>query len=104
MSDISLASLPAPALTTNDAGIARSARDFATIVYTELLAPMMQTADTSDSEFGGGSAERSLQPLWLGEIAKAMAANDDNGGGLKITQMIAAQLAQMQISQKPHSK
>ncbi len=83
-------------------GIAKAARDFTAIAYTELLAPMFATIDTSDGPFGGGGGERAFQPMWIAEIAKHMAADDARGGGLNLTASVAAQMQRMATSRKDH--
>lgn len=82
-----------PGLSQSDR-IQDAARDFAGILYSELLQPMLQTVDLSDCGFGGGAAERTLQPLWLAEIARHMAASDGEAG-LGVTALVAREMARM---------
>lgn len=82
--------------TSDPDAVAKSARDFATIAYTELLTPLLATSDTSAGPFGGGSAEKTLQPFWLAEIAKRMAENDGTGQGLGLTALISTEMNRMQ--------
>ena len=58
-----------------------------------MLQPMFATLD-SDPLFGGGEAEKTLQPMLVTEMAKLMEAR----GGLGLSDAIDQKMTQMQES------
>jgi len=102
MSDIAGLPAPLPANFTSAnqravpaAQIQAAARDFTAVAYTELLSPIFATVDNSDGPFGGGAGERAFAPMWIAEIAKHMAQEDENGRGMGLTNIVAAQMEKM---------
>ena len=80
---------PAPDIT---AKLRKSAEDFTAVALDELLKPMFDGADNSDSAFGGGAAERTFKPMMITEIAKQMARS----GGLGIAEPVYQQMLRLQ--------
>jgi Rod binding domain-containing protein len=78
----------------------KAAREFTAVAYTELLSPMFDTVDTSDGPFGGGGGERAFAPMWIAEIAKHMAQQDQDGHGMGLTNLVAEQMEKMAQSKK----
>ena len=70
----------------------KQAQDFEATTLSELLEPMFDTVDMSNSPFGGGPAEQSWKPIMVQQIAKTVAA----GGGLGIAAPVYRQLLEMQ--------
>ena len=81
--------LPAAEVT---AKLRKSAEDFTAVALDELLKPMFDGADNSDSPFGGGAAERTFKPMMITEIAKQMARS----GGLGIAEPVYQQMLRLQ--------
>ncbi len=72
----------------------KAAKDFEGMTLGELLAPMFETVDTSDSLFGGGSAEQMWRPMLVQEIGKQMAAHAGIGLAVPVFEaMLRAQEA-----------
>ena len=71
----------------------RAAKDFESMTLDQMLQPMFATLD-SDPLFGGGEAEKTLQPMLVTEMAKLMEAR----GGLGLSDAIDQKMTQMQES------
>jgi len=74
------------------AQLRKSAEDFEATALNELFEPMFDTVDMTDSQFGGGEAEKSWKPLLVQEMTKAIAAK----GGLGLATPVYNALLQMQ--------
>ena len=72
----------------------RAARDFESMTLDQMLQPMFATVD-SDPLFGGGEAEKTLQPMLVTEMAKLM----EGRGGLGLSTAIGEKMTQMQETQ-----
>ena len=74
------------------AKLRKSAEDFTAVALDELLKPMFDGADSADSMFGGGAAERTFKPMMITEIAKQMA----HSGGLGLAEPVYQQMLRLQ--------
>jgi Rod binding domain-containing protein len=83
-----------PSITTDPqaARAWKAAQDFEAMALGELLKPMFDTVDLSQTPFGGGDGEATWQPMLVTEIAKRIAA----GGGLGLAEPIYQQMLRMQ--------
>ncbi len=70
---------------------AKAAHDFEAMTLDQMLQPMFATLDT-DPLFGGGDAEKILQPMLVTEMAKIM----EKRGGLGLSDTIAAKMLQLE--------
>ena len=75
-----------------DATLWDSARRFESMTIGQLLAPMFETVDLSQSEFGGGDAERAWTPMLVDAIAKQAASR----GGFGLAAPVHAELLRLQ--------
>ena len=73
--------------------LAKQARAFETMAISQLLTPIFDTVDTPSPLFGGSSAEKTWQPFLLDAIAKQMEA----GGGLGLSDQIAAAMKEKPV-------
>ncbi len=91
--EIAAASAAAPAMTpAQTAAIERKAQEFETLMLTELLKPMFESAK-APSLFGGDGAEQTIFAAMAQEkYAEAMAAR----GGVGIADQVKAALIDMQ--------
>ena len=70
----------------------KAASDFEAMAIGQLLQPMFDTVDTSQSLFGGGAGESAWKPMMVQEIAKHMAAH----GGIGLAAPVYAAMLRMQ--------
>ena len=85
-------SLPAAQVTK----AAKAAQDFEAMALGQMLAPMFDTVDMSDSPFGGGAGEQAFKPMLVNEMAKHIAAHGGLGlAGPVLTQMLRSQEARL---------
>ncbi|MCI2008961.1 MAG: rod-binding protein [Acetobacter peroxydans] len=70
----------------------KAAVDFEGVTIGEMLQPMFDTVDLSDSMFGGGAGEKQFRDLQVQEMGKQIA----NSGGLGIASSVYRQLLAMQ--------
>jgi Rod binding domain-containing protein len=70
----------------------KAAVDFEGVTIGEMLQPMFDTVDLSDSMFGGGVGEKQFRDLQVQEMGKQIA----NNGGLGIANSVYRQLLAMQ--------
>ena len=80
-----------PLAPEDDARTVRAAKDFEAMTLDQMLQPMFATLD-ADPLFGGGEAEKTLQPMLVTEMAKLM----EQRGGLGLSKAIADKMIQMQ--------
>jgi len=71
--------------------ISKKAKDFETMVISQLLGPMFETLPT-DGAFGGGSAEGTMRSFYVDAIAKSVSQR----GGLGISDTVQRQMLQLQ--------
>lgn len=81
------------ALAPSPRAIAQQARDFESTAISQLLAPIFDTVQTPDPQFGGSEAEKTWQPFLLEAIARQMQAD----GGLGLVNQIETALQQKPI-------
>jgi Rod binding domain-containing protein len=87
------APLPASTLPAERvAKLMQGAQDFEAMALGQLLAPMFQTVDMANSEFGGGEAESTWRPMLVDAIGKQIAAH----GGLGIAAPVFAAMLHAQ--------
>ena len=82
--------LPTP---QDQAKTTHAAKDFEAMTLDQMLQPMFATLD-SDPLFGGGEAEKTLQPMLVTEMAKLMEVR----GGLGLFKAIDEKMTQLQES------
>jgi Rod binding domain-containing protein len=70
----------------------RAAQDFEAMALGQLLAPMFDTVDMSNSAFGGGEAEAAWRPMLVDAIGKQVATH----GGLGLAAPVFAALLRSQ--------
>jgi flagellar protein FlgJ len=70
----------------------QGAKDFEAMALGQLLEPMFETIDAAHSQFGGGEAEASWQPMLVDAIGKQIAAH----GGLGIAAPVFAAMLHAQ--------
>jgi Rod binding domain-containing protein len=70
----------------------KAAQDFEAMTLGRLLAPMLETVDTSKGPFGGGSGEEEWKPFLTEAIGKRMAAH----GGIGLAVPIYRQMLRLQ--------
>ncbi|MBS1033592.1 rod-binding protein [Gluconobacter cerinus] len=70
----------------------KAARDFESMTINQMLQPMFQSSDDSQSMFSGGAGEQQFRPMLVEQIAKQM----ENNGGLGMTDAINRQMLAMQ--------
>jgi peptidoglycan hydrolase FlgJ len=70
----------------------QGAKDFEAMALGQLLEPMFETVDAAHSQFGGGEAEASWQPMLVDAIGKQIAAH----GGLGIAAPVFAAMLHAQ--------
>jgi flagellar protein FlgJ len=70
----------------------QEAKDFEAMALGQLLEPMFETIDAAHSQFGGGEAEASWQPMLVDAIGKQIAAH----GGLGIAAPVFAAMLHAQ--------
>lgn len=75
--------------------ITRAAKEFESMVLTELLRPMFQNLGENDP-FNGGAGEQMFRPMLVDQYAKAFS----NAGGIGIAEAVQAELIRIQ-SQEP---
>lgn len=92
VSPVPAAAPPAPA---QAARAAKAAQDFEAMALGQLLSPMFDTVDLSNSPFGGGAAEATWKPMLTQEIAKQIARS----GGLGLARPILSEMLRMQEAQ-----
>ncbi len=80
-----------PLAPEDEAKTVRAAKDFEAMTLDQMLQPMFATLD-ADPLFGGGQAEKTLQPMLVTEMAKLM----EQRGGLGLSQAISDKMMQMQ--------
>ncbi len=85
------ASLGHPRTAIDQAKTLRAAQDFEAMTLDQMLQPMFATLDT-DPLFGGGEAEKTLQPLLITEMAKLM----EERGGLGLSGAIDEKMTKLQ--------
>ena len=86
---------PLPASTLPPAQVSKlmqGAKDFEAMALGQLLEPMFETVDAAHSQFGGGEAEASWQPMLVDAIGKQIAAH----GGLGIAAPVFAAMLHAQ--------
>jgi Rod binding domain-containing protein len=72
----------------------KAAKSFEAMALGQLLQPMFDTVDLSQTEFGGGSAEQTWRPMLVTEIAKQIA----EAGGLGLAVPVYQQMLRIQES------
>lgn len=70
----------------------KTAQDFEALVLGQLIAPMLDTVQTSKGAFGGGAAEDAWRPMLSQELGRHMA----RGGGLGLAVPVYHQMLQAQ--------
>jgi Rod binding domain-containing protein len=81
-----------PTQSADPAKMAKSARDFEAMAIGQLLQPMFNTVDTSNSAFSGGSGEEAWKPMLIQEFASQIAAH----GGLGLAKPVYDAMQRMQ--------
>lgn len=88
--------LPLPAASTlpeaKQAATLATAQKFEAMALNQLLQPMFDTVDTSNSLFGGGEGEKTWRPMLVNEMATAIV----KGGGLGLTEPVYQQMLRLQ--------
>ena len=84
-----------PLAPADDAKTRRAATDFESMTLDQMLQPMFATLD-SDPMFGGGEAEKTLQPMLVTEMAKIM----EQRGGLGLAVAIGDKMRDKQEKQR----
>ena len=84
--------------------ITKAAQEFEAMALGQLLAPMFETVDTSQTPFGGGDGEKAWRPMLVQEMAKHMAQH----GGIGLARPVMLQMLRLQehaspITQEPPS-
>jgi flagellar protein FlgJ len=70
----------------------KTAQDFEALVLGQLIAPMLDTVQSSKGPFGGGAAEDAWRPMLSQELGRHMA----RGGGLGLAVPVYHQMLQAQ--------
>ncbi len=72
--------------------VMKAAQDFEAMTIGQLLQPMFDTVDQSQSLFGGGAGESNFKPMLVTEMAKQV----ESHGGFGLAEGIYQQMLKMQ--------
>ncbi|GBQ70745.1 chemotactic signal-response protein CheL [Ameyamaea chiangmaiensis NBRC 103196] len=75
-----------------DAKAWKAATDFEAMTIDQMIQPMFDTIDHTDSDFDGGVGEQSFRPMLIDEMAKEM----ERAGGLGMADTLYRQMLAMQ--------
>lgn len=93
-------SLPKPANVENEENLNSVAREFEAVFLSEMIKPMFEGIETSDSMFGGGKGEEIFQGMMITEYGKAMAEKDITG----IQTQVKNKLIEMQAARTAYEQ
>lgn len=89
--------VPRLSAAADPARVMKAAQDFEAMAIGQLLQPMFQTVDLSESEFGGGAGEKAWEPMLVQEFAKDMAAH----GGIGLAKPVYEAMMRMNKGSNP---